>query len=182
MAEQILPGHLRTVVGTALGAPRRGFQLALTCLLLPGATAYSAPREAVFVWYPDQAERPTSGECRNLLERTKPSRAKAEAWLWGRAPENTELEFYLVISEGRMDTTFAAEGDYDTGEVVWEATAGNVASFSLSPDDHPDMSITGTLDYSDLPVVTVTLTGIPATNGVSDRTTHYCRVGDEMET
>ena len=173
-------GHMRTIIGIAPGAPRRGFQLALTCLLLFCATAYAARDEAVFVWYPDQATRPTSSECRNLLDRTKPSRAKAEAWLWGRAPANAELEFYLVISERRMDTTFAAEGDYDTGEVVWEATIGNVASFSLKPDDHPDMSIAGTLDYSDPPVVTVTLTGIPATNGVSDRTTHYCRVGDGM--
>lgn len=106
----------------------------------------------------------------------KPSREKAEAWLWGRAPFGSELEFYLFVSPDRMEPTYAAEGDYDTGAIRLGQTLGDETAFELKPDDHPSVTIKGAIVKSEKgSVVTVILHDVPTTNGSSDRTTYFCR-------
>lgn len=145
-----------------------------------GASA-SAPT-GVFLLYPDQAAPPSSQECEGYVSRTRPSREKAEAWLWGRAPFGSELEFYLFLSGDRMETTFAAEGDYDAGTLRPGRTDGDETTFELVPDDHPSITITGLIVApEESSVVTVILRDVPSANGPADRVTHYCRFDDETE-
>ncbi|MFZ1813108.1 MAG: hypothetical protein WAU16_01535 [Rhizobiaceae bacterium] len=139
----------------------------------------------VYLWYPvNQAEPPTDDECRRLVDEVRPTRKKAEDWLWGRTPEgNGNAEFYLFLGPSRMEPTFSAEGDYDTGTVTYGAAAKDTVPFTLVPDDHPDTVILGTIVASPgHQVLTVTLDNIPLDGGARDRTTHYCRFAeDEME-
>lgn len=136
----------------------------------------------VFLWYPDQATPPTSQECDDHVSRTRPSREKAEAWLWGRAPLGSELEFYLFLYGDRMETTFSAEGDYDSGTLRLGRTDGDETTFELVPDDHPSVTITGLIVApEESSIVTVTLRDVPSTNGPADRVTYYCRFDEETE-
>lgn len=139
----------------------------------------SAPT-GIFLWHPDQAEPPSPDDCKALVSRVRPSREKAEAWLWGRIPQGTELEFYLFLSEDRMEPTFSAEGDYDTGELRLGSTVGDETAFDLIPDDHPSVTIKGSIIApTESPVVTVVLRNVPSTDVTADRTTYYCRFSDE---
>jgi hypothetical protein len=134
----------------------------------------------IFLWYPDQTEPPSPEDCKALVSSVRPSREKAEAWLWGRIPQGTELEFYLFLSEDRMEPTFSAEGDYDTGELRLGSTVGDETTFDLIPDDHPSVTITGSIIApTESPVVTVVLRNVPSTDAPADRVTYYCRFTDE---
>ncbi|GLS28444.1 hypothetical protein SAMN04488498_1524 [Mesorhizobium albiziae] len=51
--------------------------------------------------------------------------------------------------------------------------------FKLVPDDHPDVTIDGTITAKPgSEIVTVVLNGIPLDNGESDRATYFCRFDD----
>lgn len=170
------------------GRPSRSLGRA-TRILIALSLASASPAAAsipigVFLWYSQQAEAPTSADCDTLVRRLKPSREKAEAWLWGRAPFGSELEFYLFVSEDRIEPTYAAEGDYDTGTVRLGPTVGDTTPFELVPDDHPLLTIKGSITApAQSRVVAVTLRDVPTTNGKSDRTTYFCRFDDaETET
>ncbi|WP_011578859.1 MULTISPECIES: hypothetical protein [Chelativorans] len=160
------------------------FMLSAAMTTFVGADASAVERPAgppvgVYLWYPNASAMPTDQDCEKLVADIQPSRSKAEDWLWGRVPEgddSREVEFYLW---DRMEPTFAAEGDYDSGSVVWESTATGTTSFTLTPDDHPDTSIRGTIRTSpEGKVLSVTLKGIPLDGGAVDRTTYYCSFDD----
>jgi len=141
----------------------------------------SAPT-GIFLWHPDQAEPPSPDDCKALVSRVRPSREKAEAWLWGRIPQGTELEFYLFLSEDRMEPTFSAEGDYDTGALRLGSSVGDETTFELIPDDHPTVAIRGSIIApTSSPVVTVVLRDVPSIDTPTNRTTYYCRF-NEIET
>jgi hypothetical protein len=156
--------------------------LAGVLVSVTAAAASNAPT-GVFLWYPEQAAEPSSSDCDALVKRVKPSVEKAEAWYWGRAPFGSELEFYLFITEDRMEPTFSAEGDYDFGRLSLSPTMDDETSFELVPDDHPAVVIAGSIVASkESSVVTVILRDVPANGGKADRTTYYCRFGEEAET
>lgn len=117
-------------------------------------------------------------DCQDLVNRIQPSRKKLEDWLWGRVPYDSAQAdvFYLVLTGTRMEPTYAAEGDYDYGTVTFGSTEDGETSFTLVPDDHPDMLIDGSIvakPASD--VIIVSLRDIPAGDGKKDRTLYYCR-------
>lgn len=142
--------------------------------------AASASNETMgLLLYPRQDAEPSSADCDALIATSQPSREKAEAWLSGRAPFGSDLEFYLLISGSRMETTFAAEGDYDTGTVKFGPADGDQTPFELVPDDHPDLVLQGAIvSAPGSPVVTVILRDVPSTSGASDRITYYCRFNE----
>ena len=150
------------------------------------AVASVQPPLGIYLWYPvNQVPPPTDDECRTLVEQVRPTRKKAEDWLWGRTPEGDgSPEFYLFLGASRMEPTFSAEGDYDTGTVTYGAPVKDTVPFSLVPDDHPGTVISGTIVASPgHQVLTVTLNDIPLDGGARNRITHYCRFAeDEMET
>ena len=169
----------------------RSWTKVLVGSVLAGTTALAVagaapPVVGVYLWYPvNQPEPPTDDDCRRLVDDVRPTRKKAEDWLWGRTPEGDgSPEFYLFLGPSRMEPTFSAEGDYDTGTVTYGAAAKDTVPFTLVPDDHPDTVILGTIVASPgHQVLTVTLDNIPLDGGARDRTTHYCRFAeDEMET
>jgi hypothetical protein len=134
----------------------------------------------VFLWYPDKSAPPSSQDCEALVSRVRPSREKAEAWLWGRMPQEAELEFYLFLSESRMEPTFSAEGDYDTGELRLGSSVGDETAFDLIPDDHPSDTINGSIIApTESSVVTVILRNVPTTDAPVDRVIYYCRFTDD---
>ncbi|RUM96775.1 hypothetical protein EET67_16215 [Pseudaminobacter arsenicus] len=141
------------------------------------------PPVGVYLWHPIASRAPTDDDCRALVAEVKPSSAKTEDWLWGRVPEGAPraVEFYLFLSETRMETTFAAEGDYDYGSVVWDrTTAGGASPFELTPDDNPDVTIKGPLSVpSDREVFAVTLENVPLDGKTVARTTYFCRFEDQ---
>ncbi|MCO6388920.1 MULTISPECIES: hypothetical protein [unclassified Aliihoeflea] len=141
------------------------------------ATGSESPR--AYLYHPDQQEAPTEADCVAAVSRTRASTEKALASLWGRNPYGAELEFYLVISDGRMDTTFAAEGDYDSGTVNFGPTILDRTPFLLVPDDHPNLRLRGEIASSPgSPVVTVILRDVPSVSGAADRTSYYCSLDD----
>lgn len=151
-------------------------------LWLAGAGhALASPPTGVFLWYPERGT-PTSQDCEDVVARVGPSLEKAEAWLWGRAPFGSELEFYLFLSEDRMETTFSAEGDYDIGTLRLGRTAEDETSFELIPDDHPSITVAGSIVAPQgSSTLTVILRDVPSTNGPTDRMTYYCRFDAETE-
>lgn len=139
--------------------------------------AEEAPAGA-FLWFPGPGGPTSDQDCRDLVARVKPSKEKAEMSLWGRLPENDPSagSFYLLVSKSRMETTYAAEGDYDSGNVTLHETVGGKTNFTLLPDDHPDTPIKGTIiSKPDRSIVIVILRGIPLDGGTKDRTTYFCR-------
>ncbi len=75
-----------------------------------------------------------------------------------------------------MEPTFAAEGDYDYGSVIWGPTLNGLTKFTLAPDDHPDTSIAGVVEAPPRSsVVAVTLKGVPLEDDIGERTIYYCR-------
>lgn len=145
--------------------------------VLPIAAAEQSPIGA-YLWYPDPAGPQSDQDCRDLVARVKPSKEKAEASLWGRLPENDPSagSFYLLLSETRMEPTYAAEGDYDSGDVTLGETANGETGFTLVPDDHPDVTIQGKIVAKPgSGIVVVTLQGIPLDGSTTDRTTYFCR-------
>jgi hypothetical protein len=143
-----------------------------------GAASRIDPPTGVYLWYPQKGTAPSDSDCRDLVRNTRPSVEKAEDWLWGRVPNNpdSEPEFYLFVRQHDMETTYSAEGDYDTGSVTWTATDNGRAQFELRPSDHPDTVILGYINVPmDSSVVTVVLKDVPSATGKSDRTTFFCR-------
>ena len=159
----------------------RRAMLAGVIISLAAGPALANPT-GVFLWYPDQSSAPTTRDCDVLVARVQPSVEKAQAWLWGRAPFGSELEFYVFVTEDRMEPTFAAEGDFDFGDLQLLDTVGDETAFELVPDDHPDLTIAGTiLAPRNSPVVTITLRNVQTNGGREDRTTYYCRFTEEAE-
>lgn len=164
---------------------RRGAKRTLLAGVLISVSTATASDEptGVFLWYPEQSAAPSSSDCDAHVRRVRPSVEKAEAWYWGRAPFGSELEFYLFIAGDRMEPTFSAEGDYDFGTLRLSDTIGDETSFELVPDDHPSVTISGSIVApKDSQVVTVILHDVPANGGKAERITYYCRFGEEAET
>lgn len=150
--------------------------------VVPGiAFAESVGRRSpvgTYLWYPGSGGPASDADCRDLVARVKPTREKAEMSLWGRLPPSDPAfgSFFLLLSETRMEPTFAAEGDYDFGDIRLGKTVNGETPFRLVPDDHPDVTVEGiVVAKPDSEIVTVILRGIPHDNGESDRTTYYCR-------
>lgn len=154
-----------------------------TCLTTTFASATVGDISPVgtYLWYPGPGGPKSDQDCRDLVARVQPTREKAEMSLWGTIPETDPAagSFYLLLSKTRMEPTYAAEGDYDFGDVRLGATRNGETPFELTPDDHPDVTIKGTVSAplgSD--IVTVTLRSIPLNGTTSDRTVYYCRFED----
>ena len=113
-----------------------------------------------------------------MVAHVKPTKEKAERSLWGTIPENDPAAdtFYLLLSDTKMDLTYAAEGDYDFGNVQLGETLNGETPFKLVPDDHPDVIIQGTIVAKpDSDIVTVTWRGIPLDDIEKNRTVKFCR-------
>jgi hypothetical protein len=135
----------------------------------------------VFLWFPEPGGPKSEQDCRDLVDRVKPSKEKAEMSLWGTIPEGDPSagSFYLLLSKTRMEPTYGAEGDYDFGNVTLGETVNGKTSFTLLPDDYPDTPIEGTIVANPgSSIVVVTLRRIPLDGGTSDRTTYFCRFDD----
>ena len=162
--------------------PRRMLSIFVAALHAGALPAWADTPLGVFLWYPDQARAPSSADCDALVARVKPSREKADAWLWGRAPFGSEMEFYLFLNQNRMEPTYAAEGDYDSGALRFGDSQGDEYAFELIPDDHPTVTINGTIVApAGSSVITVILRDVPSLNGTRDRTSYFCRFGDDAE-
>jgi len=156
-------------------------QLAGVAIVLVSVGAATAMPTGVYLLHPGNTA-PSGADCGSLLARVRPSVEKAEAWYWGRAPFGSALEFYLFLSATRMETTFSAEGDYDTGELRNLQPKGDKTTFELVPDDHPSLVIRGSIEATrESPVLAVTLHGIPTGSGETDRVTYYCSFDAETQ-
>jgi hypothetical protein len=161
-----LPNFIAALASAAFGS------------LTPVAAAHEQPPVGTYLWFPDPVGPKSDQDCRDLVARVQPSEKKAEMLLWGAVPDGGSLEdsFYLILSESRMEPTYAAEGDYNAGTVTFGETVEGETPFQLVPDDHPDMTIEGTIVAKPgSEIVVVTLRGIPLNDGAADRTTYYCR-------
>jgi hypothetical protein len=138
-----------------------------------------------YVWFPDREGPKSDDDCRKLVDRLKPSVDQAEQLLWGQMP-NLDPEngpYYIIISKTRMETTFSAEGDFDVGDLSLGPTKGGLTNFVLTPDEHREEKVQGTiLARPDSQVVVVTLKAPPAIDGFKDRVTYYCRFDDKQGT
>lgn len=144
--------------------------------------AANAMPTGVFLLHPG-AKAPSADDCRSLTVRVRPSLGKAEAWYWGRAPFGSDLEFYMFLSQTRMETTFSAEGDYDSGELRNLQTRGDETTFDLIPDEHPAEVIRGSIRQSgDGAVLAITLYGVPTSVADTDRVTYYCYFDADTQT
>jgi hypothetical protein len=145
----------------------------------------SSPPVGVYLWYPNPGV-PTNSDCEQLVDQIQPSLKKAEDLVWGRLPQSPDdsLEFYLFVTQSRIESTWAAEGDFDHGAVRFEPTEGASTKFLLTPDDHPDVTIRGFITApADSRTVSLNLEKIPLDDGSSrDRTTYYCRFTEEAKT
>ncbi|MFH1344347.1 MAG: hypothetical protein ABIL01_24585 [Pseudomonadota bacterium] len=151
---------------------------AIATFLTSGDIWPSTPPQGVFLWFPKSSVAPNDDDCRTLVDEVQPSRSKAEDWLWGRVPEGDgrAVEFYLFLSEARMEPTFAAEGDYDYGAVTWGATVDGTTTFVLTPDYHPDTTIEGNVTVGhEAQVVELLLNDVPLNGQSVNRTTYFCR-------
>ncbi|MEP9389978.1 hypothetical protein [Mesorhizobium sp. KR9-304] len=145
---------------------------------LPAALSADDSPIGAYLWFPEPGGPKSEQDCHDLVARVKPSKEKAEMSLWGWLPENDPSagSFYLLLSKTRMEPTYGAEGDYDSGTVTLGETVNGETAFTLIPDDHPDTPIKGTIMAKpDSSIVVVTLRGIPADAGTTDRTTYFCR-------
>ena len=149
-----------------------------TVAVLSNALAENSPVGA-YLWFPGPGNPASDQDCRSLVARVQPTKEKAEMSLWGTIPEGDPAagSFYLLLSQSRMEPTYAAEGDYDFGDVVLgPTTSSGETPFKLTPDDHPDLTIEGTIVAPpDRLTVTVTWKAIPFDDGAKDRTTYFCR-------
>jgi len=151
--------------------------------MIPAAIGAEKSPVGAYLWFPEPGGPKSDQNCRDLVARVEPSQEKAEMSLWGTIPEGDPAagSFYLILSQTRMEPTYAAEGDYDFGDVQLGETRNGETPFKLVPDDHPDVTIDGTIVAKpDSEIVTVTLRGIPLDNGKSDRTVYYCRFEDAV--
>jgi len=153
-----------------------------TASIIAGTITANAMPTGVFLLHPG-ATAPGADDCRDLTVRVRPSVEKAEAWYWGRAPFGSDLEFYMFLSQTRMETTFSAEGDYDTGELRNLQTKGDETTFDLIPDEHPAKIIKGSIRQSgDGSALAITLYGVPTSAAETDRVTYYCSFNADTQT
>jgi hypothetical protein len=134
-----------------------------------------------YLWFPEPGGPKSDQDCRDLVAQIRPTKEKAEMSLWGTIPENDPAagSFYVLLSDSRMEPTFAAEGDYDFGNIRLGETSNGETPFTLVPDDHPDVTINGMIVAKPgSEIVTVILRGIPVDSTTTDRTTYYCRFED----
>lgn len=157
--------------------------VALIAAMLPFVSAQSAEDRpfGVYLWFPDSDGPRTDADCEALAMRLKPSVKQAEDWLSGAAgdfdPETGP--YYLIVANGRIDTTFFGEGDYDTGNASFGHTVNGLTPFTLVPDDHPAVTITGSiLAPAGSQIVTLSLKDLPQEEGARDRIVRYCRFVD----
>lgn len=166
--------------------PRRAaLAIALLAALLPGSAVAQQSEGGspvgTYLWFPGPGGPKSDQECRDLVARVQPTREKAEMSLWGTIPPNDPAagSFFLLLSPTRMEPTYAAEGDYDFGDVRLGETRDGETKFELAPDDHDDVTIKGTIVAKQgSEIVTVILRGIPLDSGATDRTTYFCRFED----
>jgi hypothetical protein len=152
---------------------------------LPGSLRAEESPVGTYLWFPEPGGPKSEQDCIDLVDRVKPSKEKAENSLWGAVPESDPVEdsFYLILSESRMEPTYAAEGDYDFGTVSLGTTLNGETPFTLLPDDHPDTPINGTIFAKPgSNIVVVILRGVPLDSGTTDRTTYFCRFEGGVET
>lgn len=172
-----------------LRKPKCSIRMIVWALLLASASSQIAWAQApaadspagTYLWYPEAGGPKSDLDCRNLVARVQPTKEKAEMSLWGTIPQNDPAAgtFYLILTQTRMEPTYAAEGDYDFGEVRLGVTQNGATPFELTPDDHPEIVIKGSVIVRpDSDIVTVTLKGIPLDEGTTDRTVYYCRFED----
>lgn len=167
------------------GPARRLAVVLLATLILPGSAVAQQGGNNLpvgsYLWYPEPGGPKSDQDCRDLVARVQPTREKAEMSLWGTIPQNDPAagSFFLLLSPTRMEPTYAAEGDYDFGDVRLGETRGGETPFELMPDDHDDVTIKGTIVAKPgSEIVTVILRGIPLDGGAADRTIYYCRFED----
>jgi len=148
----------------------------------PGIARTEETPLGAYLWFSGPGNPASDQDCRDLVARVKPTREKAEMSLWGTIPEGDPAagSFYLLLSQSRLEPTYAAEGDYDFGNVMLgPTTSTGETPFKLTPDDHPDVTIEGSIVAPpDSQIVAVTWKGIPFDGGVKDRTTYFCRFED----
>lgn len=160
-----------------------GALLVLTVLLPSVATAATHmrgenPPFGNYVWYPGKDGPKSDADCKSLVTRLKPTNEQVEQWFWGRAPNNDRAEtpFFLIVTPGRIETTFSAEGDFDYGDVRFGETDNGETAFTLKPDDHPNELVKGKITAKiDSDIVTLTLYGVPYDDESKDRVSYFCR-------
>ena len=134
-----------------------------------------------YLWYPEPGGPKSDADCEALVNKLKPTNEIVRQWLWGQIP-NTDyahMPFFLIVSPGRIETTFAAEGDYDYGDVVFGQSYLGETTFTLTPDDHPLERIKGKITTpDDSQIVSVTLYDVPVDNYAKDRVSYFCRFED----
>ncbi|BCH32786.1 hypothetical protein MesoLjLc_47160 [Mesorhizobium sp. L-8-10] len=167
------------------GPSRRLAAMLLATLILPGSAVAQQPGSnspvGTYLWYPEPGGPKSDQDCRDLVARVQPTREKAEMSLWGTIPQNDPAagSFFLLLSPTRMEPTYAAEGDYDFGDVRLGETRDGETPFELTPDDHEDVVIKGTvIAKPGGEIVTVILRGIPLDGDTTNRTTYFCRFED----
>lgn len=175
--------HSRYKISRQGGLARGLTGALLAAFLVPVSALAEGGRSPVgaYLWYPEAGGPKSDQDCRNLVASVRPTREKAEMSLWGTIPENDPAagSFYLLLSQTRMEPTYAAEGDYDFGAVRLGQTKDGETPFQLTPDDHRDVTIHGVVvARPNSEIVTVILRGIPLDTGTTDRAVHYCRFAD----
>lgn len=168
-----------------LGIPKAFLVTAFAASTLSSALYAQTNNSPVgmYLWFPGPAGPSSDDDCRALVDKVKPSREKLEQWLWGRMPNGAPGtdDLYLLLTETRMEPTFSAEGDYDSGDVQLGPTKDGETLFKLIPDEHPDTTISGKIVAKPgHQIVTVTLRDIPLDDRKVDRTVYYCRFDEPM--
>jgi hypothetical protein len=126
--------------------PCLSFIVAAIFFALPASFRAGESAVGTYLWFPGPGGPKSEQDCIDLVDRVKPSKEKAENSIWGSVPDEGRVEdsFYLMVSESRMEPTYAAEGDYDFGNVSLGKTECGETKFTLTPDHHPDTRINGT--------------------------------------
>lgn len=134
-----------------------------------------------YLWYPEPGGPKSEADCEVLVSKLKPTDEMVRQWQWGQIPNDdfAHMPFFLIVSPGRIETTFAAEGDFDTGDVVFEQSLDGETAFTLTPDDHPAERIKGKIAaMPESKIVTLTLFDVPLDDDARDRVSYYCRFED----
>lgn len=157
---------------------------ALLVLSFPHRSLAGGPETPPFgnyLWYPETGGPKSDADCEALVNKLKPTDEMVRQWQWGRMPNEyfAQMPFFLIVSPGRIDTTFSAEGDFDTGDVKFEQPVQGETSFTLAPDDHPSERIKGKIAAApDSKIVTLTLFGVPYDDEARNRISYFCKFED----
>lgn len=154
--------------------------LCAVCVTAVAATPMpnSTPPVGNYLWFP-RADGPKSdADCKSLVVALKPTDEQVQQWYWGRAPNDyrADTPFFLIVTPDRIETTFSAEGDFDSGEVKFGETHNGETTFTLKPDDHPNELVKGKITAkTGSAIVTLTLFAIPYDDESKDRVSYFCR-------